>query len=226
MVCYRTEHLYQWSGGSIHVPEREGLLHCLHHLGSYWAVSSRSRGKVAHFANAIRKRIFSPGEIYSVMQWYWLLGALLPVCTYALARKWPRSIAKYDFTHQYYIIRLCWHRTRYIHVPLMLGGTGWIPPATVYIYLCCAYSHFLWLHIHLTANLGGMVGTIFNFFIKRRWRGWWMQYVSGTKLCFLQTLIVIELYYIRRSRYRTIYIHDLRLLLSVPDPCPCTPVVG
>jgi hypothetical protein len=42
-----------------------------------------------------RRRIFSPGEIYSVMQWYWLLGAILPVCTYVVARKWPRSIARY-----------------------------------------------------------------------------------------------------------------------------------
>jgi len=41
----------------------------------------------------------------------------------------------------------------------MLGGTGWIPPATVYIYMC-------W----------GAAGTVFNYFIKRRWRGWWLQY--------------------------------------------------
>lgn len=64
-------------------------------------------------------RIFGPGQIYGVLQWYWLLGALLPVTSYLMARKWPKS----------------W--LRYVHWPLMLGGTGWIPPATVYIYMCC-----------------------------------------------------------------------------------------
>jgi OPT family oligopeptide transporter len=64
-------------------------------------------------------RIFGPGKIYGVMQWYWLLGALLPITSYLMARRWPNS----------------W--LRYVHWPLMLGGTGWIPPATVYIYLCC-----------------------------------------------------------------------------------------
>jgi len=87
------------------------------------------------------KRIFSVGAIYGVMQWYWLLGALLPIVTFVLARRWPRS----------------W--LRYVHWPLMLGGTGNIPPATVYTYMCWA-----------------VVGIIFNFFIKRRFRGWWMQY--------------------------------------------------
>jgi len=103
-------------------------------------------GKVFYTASVIwgaigPARIFGPGKVYGVLQWYWLLGALLPVTSYFMARKWPRS----------------W--LRYVHWPLMLGGTGWIPPATVYNYLC-------W----------GVVGSIFNGFIKRRWRGWWMQY--------------------------------------------------
>lgn len=34
-----------------------------------------------------------------------------------------------------------------------------LPPATSYNYLC-------W----------GTVGLIFNYFIKRRWNGWWLQY--------------------------------------------------
>ena len=97
-------------------------------------------------------RIFGPGQIYGVLQWYWLLGAGLPVVTYLCARTWPRSI---------------W---RYIHTPLMLGGTGSIPPATVYIYAC-------W----------GAVGTFFNFYIKRRFRGWWMQYVSSPSIFYLSS---------------------------------------
>jgi OPT family small oligopeptide transporter len=87
------------------------------------------------------RKMFGPGQIYGVMQWFWLIGAALPITSYLMARKWPGT----------------W--LRYVHWPLMLGGTGWIPPATVYIYLC-------W----------GVVGVIFNWFVKRRFRGWWMQY--------------------------------------------------
>jgi len=105
-------------------------------------------------------RIFSPGAIYSSMQWYWLIGAVLPVITYAIARKWPRSGA------------------RYVMIPLMLGGTGWIPPATCYIYFC-------W----------GVVGFIFNYWIKRRFFGWWAQYNYATSAAldtglFISTIII------------------------------------
>jgi hypothetical protein len=71
---------------------------------------------------------------------------------------------------------------RYIHTLLMLGGTGWIPPATVYIYVCCKMPTDHRCKAVLTGFSGGAVGTIFNFFIKRRWRGWWMQYVRQSSL--------------------------------------------
>jgi OPT family small oligopeptide transporter len=86
-------------------------------------------------------RIFSHGAIYSSLQWFWLVGAITPVLTWLLARRWPKSI---------------W---RYVSMPVVFGGSGMLPPASVYIYLC-------W----------GLVGTIFNFFIKRRYTGWWLQY--------------------------------------------------
>jgi OPT family small oligopeptide transporter len=86
-------------------------------------------------------RIFSNGAIYSSLQWFWLVGAVTPVITWLLARRWPKSI---------------W---RYVSMPVVFGGSGMLPPASVYIYLC-------W----------GLVGTIFNYFIKRRYTGWWLQY--------------------------------------------------
>ncbi|KAI9743160.1 MAG: hypothetical protein M1818_003455 [Claussenomyces sp. TS43310] len=103
-------------------------------------------GKVFYVASVVwgaigPRRIFSPGKIYATMQYYWLIGACVPFITYFMARRYPRSM---------------W---RYISFPLMLGGTGQIPPATVYIYLC-------W----------GIVGFIFNYHIKKRYRGWWNQY--------------------------------------------------
>ena len=48
---------------------------------------------------------------------------------------------------------------RYVNVPVIFGGALMIPPASVYIYLC-------W----------GVVGIIFNYYIKRRYTGWWLQY--------------------------------------------------
>lgn len=106
------------------------------------------------------RRIFGPGKIYGTMQWYWLIGAVLPLITYFGARRYPRSM---------------W---RYISFPLMLGGTGWVPPATVYIYLC-------W----------GIVGVFFNYFIKKRFKGWWNQYnyITSAGLdsgLFISTLII------------------------------------
>ena len=64
-------------------------------------------------------RLFGAGAMYSSLQWYWLIGAAAPVITYFAAKKWPSS------------------PIRYLHWPVIFGGTGQIPPATVYIYLCC-----------------------------------------------------------------------------------------
>ncbi|KAI2617053.1 small oligopeptide transporter [Hypoxylon sp. NC1633] len=48
---------------------------------------------------------------------------------------------------------------RSINMPVVFGGPGMIPPASAYTYLC-------W----------GTVGLVFNYFIKRKWQGWWLQY--------------------------------------------------
>ena len=55
-------------------------------------------------------RMFGPGAIYTSMQWYWLVGALLPIIFYILARLFPRSPA------------------RLLNAPVMLGAMGWLPP--------------------------------------------------------------------------------------------------
>ncbi|KKY37600.1 putative small oligopeptide transporter [Diaporthe ampelina] len=64
------------------------------------------------------RRMFSAGALYSSLQWFWLLGAIVPILTWLMARRYPMSL---------------W---RYVHVPLIFGGAGYLPPATVYIYLC------------------------------------------------------------------------------------------
>lgn len=86
-------------------------------------------------------RIFSHGALYSSLQWFWLVGAIAPIATWLLARRWPKSF---------------W---RYVSSPVIFGGVGLLPPATVNIYLC-------W----------GICGIVFNYFIRRRYTGWWLQY--------------------------------------------------
>jgi len=86
-------------------------------------------------------RMFSGSALYSSLQWFWLVGALAPIVTWFFARRYPRSI---------------W---RYVSMPLIFGGSGMLPPATVMIFYC-------W----------GIVGTGFNYFLRRRKLGWWLQY--------------------------------------------------
>ncbi|KPM37308.1 Sexual differentiation process protein isp4 [Neonectria ditissima] len=83
-------------------------------------------------------RMFSPGQIYSGLFFFFLLGAITPVIFYYAAKKWPKSPA------------------RYLIAPLIFGGAGAIPPATPLNYLS-------W----------GMVGFVFQFWIKKRHFRWW-----------------------------------------------------
>ncbi|KAH8434376.1 small oligopeptide transporter, OPT family [Aspergillus melleus] len=87
------------------------------------------------------KRMFGPGAIYTSIQWFWLLGALLPIVFYIIMRFWPRSPA------------------RFLNAPVMLGAMAWLPPATP-----------------LSFSTWAMFGLLFNYFIRRRWPGWWHTY--------------------------------------------------
>ncbi len=111
-------------------------------------------------------RIFSGSATYANLQWFWLIGAVTPIITWLLVRRWPKSFL------------------RYISTPVIFGGSGQIPPASVYIYLC-------W----------GIVGVVFNFFIKRRYTGWWLQYnyiTSAALDCglILSTLVIFFTLYL------------------------------
>lgn len=48
---------------------------------------------------------------------------------------------------------------RHFHAPVMLGAMAWLPPGT-------PLSYSTW----------ALVGLVFNGWIRRRWRGWWMTY--------------------------------------------------
>ncbi|RAL15004.1 small oligopeptide transporter, OPT family [Aspergillus homomorphus CBS 101889] len=112
------------------------------------------------------QRMFSPGQLYVGLQWFWLAGALLPVAIYLAARMWPKS------------------NIRYLNAPLLFGGAGLIPPATPLNYLT-------W----------GLVGMIFNKYIRDKFRGWWMHYNYvlsagldvGLDLCTILIFLAIDL---------------------------------
>lgn len=73
---------------------------------------------------------------------------------------------------------------RYLSAPIIFGGAGLIPPATPLNYLS-------W----------GIVGFVFNKYIKTRWRGWWMQYNYvfsagldvGLALCTILIFVTLQL---------------------------------
>lgn len=88
-----------------------------------------------------------------------------------------------------YLLARRWPKSiwRYVSMPVIFGGAGQIPPSTVYIYLC-------W----------GTVGLVFNFFIKRRYTGWWLQYnyiTSAALDCglILSTLVIFFTLYLTSS---------------------------
>ncbi|PNP38606.1 hypothetical protein TGAMA5MH_09477 [Trichoderma gamsii] len=83
-------------------------------------------------------RIFSPGQIYSGLFLFFIVGAITPVIIYYLAKRNPKSPVKY------------------LIAPLLFGGPGAIPPAT-------PLNYFSW----------GIVGFVFQFWIKKRHFRWW-----------------------------------------------------
>lgn len=87
------------------------------------------------------KRIYGVGALYSPYLLFFAIGAICPLVTWLLARKYPRSI---------------W---RFVNWPIIFGGSANIPPATPLNYIS-------W----------GIVGLVFNKWLRDRWRGWWMQY--------------------------------------------------
>ncbi|KAI9437044.1 OPT oligopeptide transporter protein-domain-containing protein [Lactarius indigo] len=83
---------------------------------------------------------FSPGQIYQSYIFF-LLGALAPLVGWLINKRWPKSIFKY------------------VNIPVVLAGTGWIPPAT-------AVNYIPW----------ALIGFIFNYVIRKRHFNWWAKY--------------------------------------------------
>ncbi|KAH9060711.1 oligopeptide transporter [Lactarius vividus] len=101
------------------------------------------------------RRQFSAGQIYhqrlatfgadesilSGLTYFFLMGALAPLVGWLINKRWPKSIFKY------------------VNIPVVLAGTGWIPPAT-------AVNYIPW----------ALIGFIFNYVIRKRHFNWWAKY--------------------------------------------------
>ena len=81
------------------------------------------------------QRIFAIVKIYSDTLWFFLLGALLPIPIWLWVRKRPE------------------HWLRYIHVPLIMGGLGMIPPATPMNYISWALVKYHFLAVQKTDSV-------------------------------------------------------------------------
>ncbi|KAF8406131.1 hypothetical protein HHK36_008211 [Tetracentron sinense] len=88
------------------------------------------------------KRIFGSLGNYAATNWFFLGGALGPVLVWLLHKLFPKQ---------------SW--IPLINLPVLLGATGMMPPATP-----------------LNYNAWIFVGTIFNFFIFRYRKQWWQRY--------------------------------------------------
>lgn len=88
------------------------------------------------------RRIFGSMGRYSALNWCFLGGAVAPVLVWLAQRAFPRQ-----------------HWISLINLPVLLGATGGMPPATT-----------------LNFNSWLLVGAIFNFFVFRYRKNWWQRY--------------------------------------------------
>ncbi|XP_059460568.1 oligopeptide transporter 4-like [Corylus avellana] len=88
------------------------------------------------------KRIFGSQGDYSALNWFFLGGLLGPCAVWLLHKAFPKQ---------------SW--IPLINLPVLLGATGYMPPATTLNYTS-------WI----------LVGTFFNFFIFRYRKKWWQRY--------------------------------------------------
>lgn len=107
-------------------------------------------------------RIFSPGQVYTALFWFFGAGTIVPILIYLGTRRWPKSFIAY------------------LNAPLIFGGGSNIPPATPLNYLSWGIVGYIFQHVirkrhfgwwarlnYLTSSaldLGLALSTLFIFF--------------------------------------------------------------
>ncbi|KAL6301879.1 OPT oligopeptide transporter [Sparassis latifolia] len=74
-------------------------------------------------------RQFSKGQIYYGLLFFFLVGAVCPLISYILSRKWPNSFFKY------------------VNFPVIFNGTAYIPPASALNYAPWAIVGFIFNYV-------------------------------------------------------------------------------
>ncbi|KAI1102848.1 small oligopeptide transporter [Jackrogersella minutella] len=108
-------------------------------------------------------RVFSPGQIYSGLLIFFIIGAAVPIIIWFASRRWPQSSVKH------------------LMAPLIFGGPANIPPATPLNYLSWGFVGYIFQHLvkkhhfkwwsrlnYLTSaglDLGLAIGTLVIFFV-------------------------------------------------------------
>lgn len=99
--------------------------------------------------------MFSTGAVYSALQYFWLLGAALPITFWIICR-----IAKKPILEN-------------LHAPVMIGAMSWLPPATplsfaswaifglIFNYGIRKRYHGWWSHYNYLTAAGLDTGLIF-----------------------------------------------------------------
>ncbi len=111
------------------------------------------------------KRIFGSLGEYSAINWFFLIGFVAPIPIYILHRRYPK-------------VKLF----RLINMPILIGATGMMPPAT-------SVNYTSWF----------IMAFIFNFLIFRYRKNWWVRYnyvLSGALdagIAFMGVLLYIAL---------------------------------
>jgi len=75
------------------------------------------------------QRQFAKGQTYNPLLYFFLIGAITPVITYALTKRFPNSFAKY------------------LNMPVIFNGTGLIPPATALNFVPWAAVGFIFQYL-------------------------------------------------------------------------------
>ncbi|KAH8116232.1 OPT oligopeptide transporter protein-domain-containing protein, partial [Phellopilus nigrolimitatus] len=84
---------------------------------------------------------FSAGQTYYPLMFFFIIGAVLPLIAYYFLKRFPNRFLQY------------------VNIPLVLGGTNLMPPAT-------AVNYVPW----------AIVGFTFQYVVRRRHFSWWAKY--------------------------------------------------
>ena len=123
--------------------------------------------------------LFSPGQVYSFLRFFFLLGAIAPMCVYNKRRtlqpslivctasrgSWRRDIPTVisdmlsEFVTKHLHALLVHRPSSFTSIPVIVNGTGWIPPASALNYVPWAIVGFVTQHV-----------------VRRRHFGWWSKY--------------------------------------------------